>query len=46
MAKSRIYPPIEKKKAADRLIEQALIKREMDQSRYPLPALTDADAPI
>jgi len=33
----------EKKKAADRLIEQALVKREMDLSRYPLPALSDAD---
>ena len=33
----------EKKKAADRLIEQALVKREMDLSRYPLPELADAD---
>ena len=31
-----------KKEAADRLIQQALIKREMDLSRYPLPELTDA----
>jgi hypothetical protein len=31
-----------KKEAADRLIEQALIKREMDLSRYPLPELSDA----
>jgi len=31
-----------KKQAASRLIEQALIKREMDLSRYPLPELTDA----
>jgi peptidyl-prolyl cis-trans isomerase SurA len=30
-----------KKEAANRLIEQALIKREMDLSRYPLPALSD-----
>ncbi len=36
----------EKKKAADRLIEQALIKREMDLSRYPLPALSDADSAL
>ena len=36
----------EKKKAADRLLEQALIKREMDLSRYPLPALSDADAAL
>ena len=31
-----------KKEAAARLIEQALIKREMDLSRYPLPELSDA----
>lgn len=31
-----------KKQAAGRLIEQALIKREMDLSRYPLPELSDA----
>jgi hypothetical protein len=30
-----------KKQAASRLIEQALIKREMDLSRYPLPELKD-----
>jgi len=34
----------EKKKAAERLIEQSLVKREMDISRYPLPQLADADA--
>jgi len=33
----------ERKKAAGRLIEQALVKREMELSRYPLPALSDAD---
>jgi peptidyl-prolyl cis-trans isomerase SurA len=33
----------EKKKAAGRLIEQALVKREMELSRYPLPPLSDAD---
>lgn len=33
----------EKKKAAERLIEQTLIKREMDFSHYPLPPLSDAD---
>lgn len=33
----------EKKKAAERLIEQTLIKREMDFTHYPLPALSDAD---
>jgi hypothetical protein len=31
-----------KKEAAARLIEQALIKREMDLSRYPLPEIGDA----
>jgi peptidyl-prolyl cis-trans isomerase SurA len=31
-----------KKEAAGRLIEQALIRREMDLSRYPLPELSDA----
>jgi peptidyl-prolyl cis-trans isomerase SurA len=31
-----------RKQAAGRLIEQALIKREMDLSRYPLPELSDA----
>jgi len=36
----------EKKKAAGRLIEQALVKREMAFSRYPLPVLADADASL
>lgn len=31
-----------RKQAASRLIEQALIRREMDLSRYPLPELSDA----
>jgi len=31
-----------KKEAASRLIEQALIRREMELSRYPLPELSDA----
>jgi hypothetical protein len=31
-----------RKQAAGRLIEQALIRREMDLSRYPLPELSDA----
>ena len=34
----------ERKKAAGRLIEQALVKRDLDLSRYPLPAPSDADA--
>lgn len=33
----------ERKQAADRLIEQALVKREMEQSRYPLPALSEGN---
>jgi len=33
----------ERRKAAERLIEQTLIKREMDFTHYPLPALSDAD---
>ena len=36
----------QKKKAAARLIDQALIKREMDLSHYPLPALSDADSAL
>jgi peptidyl-prolyl cis-trans isomerase SurA len=32
----------DKKKAADRLIEQTLVKRDMELSRYPLPALSEA----
>jgi hypothetical protein len=38
--------PGENKKAAARLIDQALIKREMDLSRYPLPALSEADGAL
>lgn len=34
---------LEKKQAAARLIEQTLVKREMEFSRYPLPADADAD---
>lgn len=34
----------ERKKAAGRLIEQALVKRDLDLSRYPLPTQSDADA--
>ena len=33
-----------RKAAAGRLIEQTLIKREMEFSRYPLPAKTEAEA--
>ena len=35
-----------KKQAATRLIEQALVKREMDLSHYPLPDLSDAGAAL
>ncbi|HLG97530.1 MAG TPA: hypothetical protein VKX49_14550 [Bryobacteraceae bacterium] len=38
--------PAQKKQAAARLVDQALIKREMDLSRYPEPALSDADAAV
>ncbi|HME07314.1 MAG TPA: hypothetical protein VKG25_09695 [Bryobacteraceae bacterium] len=34
--------PAEKKKAAERLIEQTLVKHEMEISRYPLPQRADA----
>ncbi len=33
----------ERKKAADRLIEQTLVKRDMEFSHYPIPAASDAD---
>jgi hypothetical protein len=36
----------ERKKAAGRLIEQALVKRDLELSRYPLPSPTDADASL
>lgn len=32
-----------KKKATERLIEQTLIKRDMEFSRYPIPEMKDAD---
>jgi hypothetical protein len=35
-----------KREAAGRLIEQALVKREMDLSRYPVPELSAADASL
>jgi hypothetical protein len=36
----------EKKKAGERLIEQTLVKREIDFSRYPAPQPAEADAPL
>ena len=33
----------EKKKAAERLIEQVLMKRDMDFTHYPLPEISDSD---
>lgn len=33
----------ERKKAAARLIDQSLVRREMELSRYPMPSLSDAD---
>jgi hypothetical protein len=38
--------PAERKKAADRLIEQTLVKRDMELSRYPLPPLSEAEAEL
>jgi hypothetical protein len=38
--------PAERKKAADRLIEQTLVKRDMELSRYPLPPPSDADGEL
>ncbi len=35
-----------RKQAATRLIEQTLVKREMELSRYPLPDLSDAGAAL
>jgi hypothetical protein len=36
----------ERKKAAGRLIEQALVKRDLDLSRYPVPTPAEADATL
>jgi hypothetical protein len=38
--------PDARKQAADRLIEQALVKREMGLSHYPLPQAGDANAAV
>lgn len=35
-----------KKEASERLIEQALIKHEMDASRYPFPEIASANQPL
>jgi len=35
--------PEERKKAADRLIEQTLVKRDMEVSHYPIPAQSEAE---
>ena len=37
------FTPEQKKAAAERLIEQTLMKREMDLSHYPLPEMTEAE---
>ncbi|HLJ46828.1 MAG TPA: hypothetical protein VKU01_12505 [Bryobacteraceae bacterium] len=39
-----IFSRAEKRKAADRLIEQTLIRREIDLSHYPLPSPEEADS--
>ena len=36
----------ERKKAAARLIEQALVRRDLELSRYPLPAASEAQASL
>jgi hypothetical protein len=36
----------ERKKAAGRLIEQVLVKRDLDLSRYPVPTPADAEASL
>jgi hypothetical protein len=36
----------ERKNAAGRLIEQALVKRDLDLSRYPVPTPADADSSL
>ena len=36
----------ERKKAAGRLIEQALVKRDLELSRYPMPSPDDAEAAL
>jgi hypothetical protein len=37
------FTPDQKKAAAERLIEQTLMKREMELSHYPLPEMAEAD---
>lgn len=37
------FTPEQKKAAAERLIEQTLMKREMELSHYPLPEMAEAD---
>jgi hypothetical protein len=38
--------PAEKRKAGERLLEQTLMRRDMEFTHYPLPALSDADEPL
>ena len=44
--KARIYYLASYYDAANRLIEQTLIKRDMEFSHYPLPVIADADASL
>ncbi len=39
-----LFTPAEKRKAAERLIEQALFNREMDFTHYPVPPLSEAES--
>jgi hypothetical protein len=38
--------PEEKRKAAERLVEQTMMRRDMEFTHYPLPALSEADASL
>jgi hypothetical protein len=38
--------PTEKRKAAERLVEQTMMRRDMEFTHYPLPALSEADAEL
>jgi hypothetical protein len=35
--------PVQKRRSAERLVEQTLIRREIDLSKYPLPPMSDAE---
>jgi len=39
-----VFSPVSRRKAADRLIEQKLVKREQELSRYPAPQPSEVEA--